>query len=107
VGRRGQRHPPLQLLGQGILFETHPSRRTVRDATFCVSGDGNTLELSGTNGQPLALKAGLRALTLTRVIPDAGVETTPEASVEAPVDDASSDATEDAGDGGVDATDAG
>jgi hypothetical protein len=104
--------------GQGNLFETNPSRRTVRDATFCVSGDGNTLELSGTNGQPLALKAGLRTLKLTRVIPDAGTDAAADAGVEASVevgveapadatDDASADATDDAADAGSDAADAG
>ena len=56
--------------GQGNLFETSPSRRTVRDATFCQNGD--MMELSGANGQPLALKSGARSLTLTRVQTDAG-----------------------------------
>ncbi|HEX4406596.1 MAG TPA: hypothetical protein VH560_17275 [Polyangia bacterium] len=58
--------------GQGNLNETSPSRRSVRDATFCVSEDKNTLQLTGTNGQALANKAGTRSLTLTRVQPDAG-----------------------------------
>lgn len=53
--------------GQGNLFETSPSRRTVRDATFCQNGD--TMVLSGANGQALALKAGTRTLTLTRMPP--------------------------------------
>jgi hypothetical protein len=107
--------------GQGILFETHPARRTARDATFCVSDDGNTLELSGTNGQPLALKVGLRSLTLKRVVPppdagasppEAGVEAAPEAPADAAeeasdADDASSDTSSDASsDANADASDA-
>jgi hypothetical protein len=62
--------------GQGNLNETSPSRRTVRDATFCVTDGGNTLQLTGTNGTALVLKAGTRSLTLTRVIPDAGADVT-------------------------------
>lgn len=60
--------------GQGNLNEISPSRRTVRDATFCVTDAGQTLQLSGTNGQPLALKAGARTLTLTRASPDGGTD---------------------------------
>jgi hypothetical protein len=54
--------------GQGNLNEMNPSRRTVRDATFCVEDNGQTLQLSGTDGQLLALKNGLRTLKLTRVV---------------------------------------
>jgi hypothetical protein len=62
------------ITGQGNFFETSPSRRTVRDATFCVTDNRQTLQLTGTNGTALALKAGTRTLTLTRVapVPDAG-----------------------------------
>ena len=90
--------------GQGNLNETSPSRRTVRDATFCVSQDGNTLQLTGTNGQVLANKAGTRSLTLTRVRPDAGT-----GAVDAPspidvggVDDAAGTTDAGAGDGASD-----
>jgi hypothetical protein len=69
--------------GQGNLNETSPSRRSVRDATFCVSDGGNTLQLTGTNGQALANKAGTRSLTLRRVLPDAGTDATDATS---PVD---------------------
>lgn len=65
--------------GQGNLFETNPSRRTVRDATFCIADAGQTLQLTGANGAALALKAGLRSLTLTRIPPappDAGADAT-------------------------------
>jgi uncharacterized membrane protein YgcG len=59
--------------GQGNLNEANPSRRTVRDATFCVTDGGQTMQLSGTNGQPLALKAGARSFTMSKVVvPDAG-----------------------------------
>jgi hypothetical protein len=54
--------------GQGNFFETSPTRRSFRDATFCQRGD--TLELSGANGTALALKAGTRTLTLKRVPPE-------------------------------------
>jgi hypothetical protein len=65
------------IAGQGNLYETNPSRRTARDATFCVTDGGNTLELSGANGQLLALKAGLRTLTLSKVVvPDAATDDT-------------------------------
>jgi hypothetical protein len=92
------------IAGQGNLFETNPSRRTVRDATFCVSDNGETLDLTGTNGQPLALKAGLRSLTLTKVhpLPDAGAAPEPameagvEAAPEAPPADAAEEAATDA-----------
>lgn len=57
--------------GQGNLNEINPARRTVRDATFCVTDSDQTLQLSGTNGQPIALKTGARTLTLTRVAPGA------------------------------------
>jgi hypothetical protein len=60
--------------GQGNLNEINPSRRTVRDATFCVTDNGQTMQLSGTNGQPLALKAGARTFTMTKVVPDAGTD---------------------------------
>jgi hypothetical protein len=53
--------------GQGNLFETNPSRRTVRDATFCQ--DGDTMQLSGADGQPIALKSGTRTLYLKRQAP--------------------------------------
>jgi hypothetical protein len=59
--------------GQGNLNDSNPARRTVRDATFCVTDGGQTLQISGTNGQALALKTGSRSLTLTRVTPDAGM----------------------------------
>ncbi|MDB4983544.1 MAG: hypothetical protein JWM82_4296 [Myxococcales bacterium] len=63
------------LQGNGNLFaDTSTTRRTLRDATFCASPDGKTLELSGTRGQPLALKAGLRTIKLTRVVPVAGAD---------------------------------
>jgi hypothetical protein len=52
--------------GQGNFFETSPTRRSFRDATFCVSNNRQTLELSGADGTALALKAGTRTLTLTR-----------------------------------------
>jgi hypothetical protein len=55
--------------GQGNFFETSPTRRPTRDATFCVKDAGETLELSGANGTPLALKVGARTLTLKRVHP--------------------------------------
>ncbi len=58
------------IAGQGNFYETNPSRRTVRDATFCVSPDGQTLQLAGTNGTALALKAGTRSLTLSRIPPE-------------------------------------
>ncbi len=75
--------------GQGNLNETSPSRRSVRDATFCVSQDGNTLQLTGTNGQALANKAGTRSLTLTRVRPDAGAA--PSDATTGPIDSSSVD----------------
>ena len=50
--------------GGGALFETS---RTVREATFCVHDGGQTLELSGARGTALALKTGLRGLTLTKM----------------------------------------
>jgi hypothetical protein len=50
--------------GGGNLFQT---THTVRSADFCVSPDGQTLELTGSNGTPLVLKAGLRTLTLTKI----------------------------------------
>jgi hypothetical protein len=56
--------------GQGNLFETSPTRRTVRDATFCQNGE--TMALSGANGSAIALKAGTRTLYLQRINPDAG-----------------------------------
>ena len=56
--------------GQGNLFDTSPTRRTVRDATFCQNGD--TMVLTGANGQPIALKSGARTLYLKRVDLDAG-----------------------------------
>jgi hypothetical protein len=56
--------------GQGNLFGTSPSRRTLRDATFCRTGD--TMELTGANGAPIALKTGTRSLTLELMNPDAG-----------------------------------
>jgi hypothetical protein len=60
--------------GQGNLNEINPSRRTTRDATFCETDGGKTLQLTGTNGMALALKTGSRSLTLTRMAPppDAG-----------------------------------
>jgi hypothetical protein len=58
------------IAGQGNFYETNPARRTVRDATFCVSPDGKTLQLTGTNGTALALKAGTRSLTLSRIPPE-------------------------------------
>jgi len=58
--------------GQGNLNEMNPSRRTVRDATFCVTDGGHTMQLTGTNGQPLALKAGARSFTMSLVPPGAG-----------------------------------
>jgi hypothetical protein len=58
------------IAGQGNFYETNPSRRTVRDATFCVSPDKQTLQLTGTNGTALALKAGTRSLTLSRIPPE-------------------------------------
>jgi len=55
--------------GQGNLFDTSPTRRTVRDATFCQNGD--TMVLTGANGQPIALKSGARTLYLKKVDVDA------------------------------------
>jgi hypothetical protein len=102
------------IAGQGNLFETHPSRRTVRDATFCVSDDGQTLQLTGTNGSPLALKAGLRSLTLTKVPeePDGGADAAGNdgaaASDGAGVAEAGGSDADDAGaDAGIDADDGG
>jgi hypothetical protein len=97
--------------GQGNLNETSPSRRTVRDATFCVSPDGNTLQLSGTNGQALANKAGTRSLTLTRVRPDAGAAVDATGQIDVGVIDAGGVndvvGTVDAGGGDSEADDAG
>jgi hypothetical protein len=56
--------------GQGNLFDTSPTRRTVRDATFCQTGD--TMVLTGANGQPIALKSGARTLYLKKIDVDAG-----------------------------------
>ena len=57
--------------GQGNLFDTSPTRRTVRDTTFCQTGD--TMVLTGANGSAIAIKAGTRTLYLKKVItPDAG-----------------------------------
>jgi hypothetical protein len=56
--------------GQGNLFDTSPTRRTVRDATFCQNGD--TMVLTGANGQPIALKSGARTLYLKKIDLDAG-----------------------------------
>jgi hypothetical protein len=59
--------------GQGNLNDANPSRRTVRDATFCQTAD--TMVLQGANGGPLALKAGTRTLFLQRlVVPDGGAD---------------------------------
>jgi len=95
--------------GQGNLNEISPSRRTVRDATFCVTDNGQTLQLSGTNGQALSLKAGARTLTLTRVLPDAGIDAsdgarTPNADGGARAD---GEAAGDAGDGRANGVDTG
>jgi hypothetical protein len=76
--------------GQGNLFETSPARRTTRDATFCQNGD--SMSLTGANGQPLALKAGTRTLYMSRMpAPDAG----------APVGTSGMDAGEDTGAAGT------
>jgi hypothetical protein len=56
--------------GQGIFFETSPTRRTVRDATFCQNGD--SMVLTGAHGSAIALKAGTRTLNLMRMPPGAG-----------------------------------
>jgi hypothetical protein len=59
--------------GNGNLYQ---ASHTVREATFCVSNNGQTLQLTGYGGTPLALKAGLRTLLLTKMQPgaDAGLE---------------------------------
>jgi hypothetical protein len=56
--------------GQGNLFATSPSRRTLRDANFCQNGD--MMEITGAKGAPIALKTGTRSLTLQRMNPGAG-----------------------------------
>jgi hypothetical protein len=48
-------------------FTLTTSFRAVREADFCVSNNGQTLELSGSRGTTLALKAGLRTLKLRKV----------------------------------------
>jgi hypothetical protein len=52
------------ITGGGNLFQT---THTVRAADFCVTDNGQTLELTGSNGTPLVLKPGLRTLTLTKI----------------------------------------
>jgi hypothetical protein len=49
------------------LFSIATTFRSVREATFCVSDNGQKLELTGSRGTTLALKAGLRTLTLTKM----------------------------------------
>jgi hypothetical protein len=58
--------------GQGIFADSSPTTRTVRDATFCQTGD--SMALTGAHGTAIALKSGLRTLYLTRMPPppDAG-----------------------------------
>ena len=60
------------IAGQGIFADSSPTTRTVRDATFCQTGD--SMALTGAHGTAIALKSGLRTLYLTRMppVPDAG-----------------------------------
>jgi hypothetical protein len=49
------------------LSNVYYGSHTVMQTDYCVSSDGQTLELTGYRGTPIQLHAGLRTLTLTKV----------------------------------------